>query len=146
MNEKEIRRHSLNLVGAYADDLEDSLAEELIQFRSLLISSVELFDNDQACSNELNMYKAIINKRLKSTFPNVEIMLRIYLSLMISNATGERSFSKLKLIKNNLRSTMGQNRLVSLSLMSIECDIMRSIDFSDIINEFARRKARRVHL
>ena len=65
---------------------------------------------------------------------------------MISNATGERSFSKLKLIKNNLRSTMGQNRLVSLSLMSIECDIMRSIDFSDIINEFARRKARRVHL
>ena len=68
LNEKEIRRHSLNLVGAYADDLEDSLAEELIQFRSLLISSVELFDNDQACSNELNMYKAIINKRLKSTF------------------------------------------------------------------------------
>ena len=33
-----------------------------------------------------------------------------------------------------------------LNLMSIEYDIMRSIDFSDMINEFARRKARRVHL
>ena len=138
LKEKEIRRHSLNLVGAYADDLEDSIAEELIQFRSLLISSVELFDNDQACSNELNMYKAIINKRLKSTFPNVEIMLRIYLSLMISNATGERSFSKLKRIKIK----HGSEPTCIIVLMSIECDIMLSIDFSDIINEFARR----VHL
>ena len=41
---------------------------------------------------------------------------------------------------------MGQNRLVSLSRMSIESDIMRSIDFSEIINDFSRRKTRRVHL
>ena len=39
-----------------------------------------------------------------------------------------------------------QNRLVSLSRMSIESDVMRSIDFSEIINDFSRRKTRRVHL
>ena len=105
-----------------------------------------MFDNNVTCSNELNMYKGIINNSLKSIFPNVEIMLRMYLSLMISNVTGERSFSKLKLIKNNSRSTMGQNKLVSLSRMSIESDVMRSIDFSVIINDFSRRKTRRVHL
>ena len=61
-----------------------------------------MFDNDVTCSNELNMYKDIINNSLKSVFPNVEIMLRMFLSLMIYNATGERYFYKLKLIKNRL--------------------------------------------
>jgi hypothetical protein len=92
-------------------------------------------------SIELFMYQIIINKQLQSTFPNAEIMLRIYLCLMISNATGERSFSRLKHIKNHLRSVMRDSRLVWLCLMSIECDIMRTIDFSDVINEFANRKA-----
>ena len=55
LNDTEIRHHSQNLVQAYIDDLEDSLVEELIQFRSLLISSAEMFDNNVTCSNELNM-------------------------------------------------------------------------------------------
>ena len=37
--------------------------------------------------------------------------------------SAEISFSKLKLIKSRFRSTMGQDRLESLMLMSIECDI-----------------------
>lgn len=32
-------------------------------------------------------------------FPNVEIALRIFLSMMVTNCSGERSFSKLKRIK-----------------------------------------------
>ena len=41
----------------------------------------------------------IVEKNLQDVFPNIEIGLRIYLSLMVTNYTGERSFSKLKLIK-----------------------------------------------
>ena len=41
------------------------------------------------------------------TFPNIEIALRIYLSLMVSNCSCERSFSKLKRIKNELRNRIG---------------------------------------
>ena len=36
-------------------------------------------------------------------FPNIEIELRICLSMMYSNCSGESSFSKLDVIKNRLK-------------------------------------------
>ena len=79
-----------------------------------------------------------------SIFPNVEVVLRIYLSMMVSNCSGERTFSKLKRIKNEVRSTMGETRLNFLSIMSIESDILRDLDFSSIIETFACQKPRKV--
>jgi hypothetical protein len=63
--------------------------------------------------------------------------------MMVSNASGERSFSKLGIVKGDLRSSMGQERLSMLALMSIEHDVLRSIDFTDTIEEFAIAKARK---
>ena len=77
------------------------------------------------------------------TFPNVNVALRIYLCMMVSNCSGERSFSKLKRIKNGLRSTMVQERLSNLSLMSIEHEILNAVDFEELIEAFAANKARR---
>nr|XP_047141523.1 uncharacterized protein LOC105843744 [Hydra vulgaris] len=44
---------------------------------------------------------------LISLYPNTVVALRILLTLPVSVASGERSFSKLKLIKNYLRSSIG---------------------------------------
>ena len=41
---------------------------------------------------------------------------------------------------------MGQDRLNDLALFSIEREISEEIDFSDVIDEFASRKARKVAL
>jgi hypothetical protein len=41
---------------------------------------------------------------------------------------------------------MCNDRLSHLSLMSIEADILREINFEDLINEFAGKKARKVSL
>lgn len=95
-------------------------------------------------STELFLYRLILHKGVQDTFPNIEIALRIYLTLMVSNCSGERSFSKLKLIENRLRTSMKQKRLVNLAIMSIESDILRELDFSDIISDFAARKSRKV--
>ena len=46
---------------------------------------------------------------------------------MVTNCSTERSFSKLKLIENRLRTPMTQGRLVNLAIMSIESDILREI-------------------
>ena len=92
-------------------------------------------------SLELRMYRLLLENNLETAFPNVLITLRIYLSLMISNCSGERSFSKLKLIKNQLQSCMTQKRLNSLTLLSIENDLLRNIDISSIMNEFALKKS-----
>ena len=70
-------------------------------------------------------------------------MLNIYLCMFVANCKGERSFSKLKLILNYLRNTMGQTRLTSLALLSMESNILRKLDFQDVINNFAKLKARR---
>jgi hAT family C-terminal dimerisation region len=89
------------------------------------------------------IYSRLKKDKLQATFPNIEIALRIFLSMMVTNCTAERSFSKLKLIKNDLRSRMNQERLNCLSLMSIESNVLESIDFSDIVREFAERKTRK---
>ena len=74
---------------------------------------------------------------MQDTFPNVAIALRMYLVLMVTNCNAERSFSKLKLIENRLRTSMTQERLVNLAIISIESDILREIDFTAIITDFA---------
>ena len=61
----------------------------------------------------------------------------------MSNASGERSFSKMALIKNKLRSTMKQQRLNSLTIMSSESDLVRKLDFTDLIKDFSAKKCRR---
>ena len=82
---------------------------------------------------------------MQDTFPNVEIALRMYLVLMVTNCSGERSVSKLKLIQIRLRTSMTQERLNDLAIMSIESDVMRSVDFESTIADFALRKSRKAH-
>ncbi|KAF8067095.1 hypothetical protein N665_1154s0002 [Sinapis alba] len=54
------------------------------------------------------------------------------------------SFSKLKFIKNYLCSTMSQERLNGLLMISIENELAEKLDYSKLINDFAGIKARRV--
>jgi hypothetical protein len=78
---------------------------------------------------------------LYDTFPNVAIALRIFMCLMVSNCSGERSFSRMVLIKNKLRSTMTDSRLSALERRSVECDLLDKISFADIIDLFSTAKS-----
>jgi hypothetical protein len=49
----------------------------------------------------------------------------------------------MKRIKNPNRTMMRQERLAFLSLLMIEEDLLRQINFEDLIKEFANRKCRR---
>ncbi|XP_056843260.1 uncharacterized protein LOC108838344 [Raphanus sativus] len=82
-------------------------------------------------------------KRMDGCYPSTEIAYRILLTIPISVASAERSFSKLKLIKNYLRSTMSQERLNGLSMIAIEHELAEALDHSKLINDFAGKKARR---
>jgi hypothetical protein len=48
---------------------------------------------------------------------------------MVTNASGERSFSKLKFIENEIRNRMTQPRLNNLSFICIENNVLENIDF-----------------
>ncbi|KAJ8889884.1 hypothetical protein PR048_009389 [Dryococelus australis] len=93
---EEVSRKSSNLVKSYPADPEESIGEKLLHFIELL---------------KTELYRFITENSLECCFTNVEVALCIYLSLMVTNCSGERSFSKLKRIKNELGTTMSQNRL-----------------------------------
>lgn len=77
------------------------------------------------------------------SFPNVYIVLRILLTLPVSVASGERSFSKLKLINTFIRSSLLQERLSGLATSSIEHEICKKLE---VVAEFAKQKAHEVSL
>nr|CAH7712964.1 unnamed protein product [Callosobruchus chinensis] len=79
-------------------------------------------------------------------FPNVVVAIKIFLTMPVTVASCERSFSKLKLIKTYLRSTMGQERLSGLAILSVEGDIARLLSYENVIKNFAMRKARKINL
>lgn len=79
-----------------------------------------------------------------SMFPNITVLLRILCTLPVTSCTPERSFSGLKRIKTSIRSTMGNERLTSLSLLHCHRDI--DINIEEVIDDFARRYPRRLQL
>lgn len=79
----------------------------------------------------IQIYKIINAVNLKPEFENLFEIIKISLTLPTSSCTVERSFSKLKIIKSRLRSTMQQNRLENLMVISCEHDI--DIDVSKVI-------------
>ena len=78
----------------------------------------DIFKDDEpgVISTELFLYKLIIDKGMQDTFPNAAIALRMYLVLMVTNCSAERSFSKLQ---SRFQTSMTQERLVHLAIMSI---------------------------
>ncbi|XP_050531022.1 52 kDa repressor of the inhibitor of the protein kinase-like [Daktulosphaira vitifoliae] len=73
----------------------------------------------------------------KSTFPNLYKLFNVALTLPISSATCERSFSAMKKIKTWLRNSMTQDKFTNVSILYIEKDISKNINVEEILNLFA---------
>ena len=98
-------------------------------------------DNVANCPNKMLDY--IYKEQILDLYGNLSIALRLLLTLPVTVASGERSFSALKLLKTYLRSTMSQDRLSGLALISIERNVRRSLNLEDIVTAFAQAKARK---
>ncbi|XP_066333895.1 uncharacterized protein [Miscanthus floridulus] len=106
-------------------------------FSELKVLQVTLPDQLMSASEILHFVK------VADCYPNASIAYRILLTIPVTAASAERSFSKLKLLKNCLRSTMLQERLNGLAMCSIEKDILDTIDLESVLEDFASRNARR---
>ena len=94
----------------------------------------------------LDILNGIKTYELSSVYPNLVIAYRLLLTFPVTVASGERSFSKLKLIKTYLRSTMTQERLTNIAIQSIENKMTQTINFDDVIENFALIKSRKINL
>ena len=65
---------------------------------------------------------------MSATYSNLRVLYKILLSLPISNCSTERSMIRMKLIKSRLRSTMTDEGLIGLMLMSAEKDLVDKLE------------------
>ena len=135
---------------------DDSLQKYYLKLQSFLKHDVYYDIDGLDLFSELKVFKEILQikdytpidilnyiKRLDS-FPNTCITYRILLTIPITIASTERSFSKLKLIKSYLRSTMSQERLSGLAILSIKKKILEELEYKILISQFASQKARKI--
>ena len=83
-------------------------------------------------------------KKCERRFSKSRKYFKNIFSFETTNCTSERSFSHLSNLENKFRTSTLQSRLNNLSLMNINSDLLRQINFSDIINAFAEKKSRKV--
>ncbi|KAH9733977.1 TTF-type domain-containing protein [Citrus sinensis] len=125
--------------------LEKSLKHDMFSNIDGLYLFSELKVLKEVLQFKINTPLDILNYIKKiGSFPNAFVAYRILLTMHVTVASAERSFSKLKLIKSFLRSTMSQERLNGLAMLSIEKDFLGHLNFEDLINNFASKKARRI--
>jgi len=127
---------------AYPNDISSvDLLAEIEDCRSL----VQKHDTIMVPETQTDLLRFILSDD-DNVFPNLSTIIQILLTVDVSVASCERSFSKLKLIHSYLHSSRSQEKLSNLAILSIEREVTDKIYFDDIINDFASAKARRVQL
>jgi len=109
----------------------------------MLDMRVDLRDDILLTFQSKELLELIFERELQTLYPEVVTGLVLFLTIPVTVASAERSFSKLKLIKTYLRSKMSQDRLRHFALLSIEHGEAEKLDKSLIIKQFASAKVRR---
>ena len=92
-------------------------------------------------SKLLDVYNA-----LPKTYIHIRFLYTVLLTLPVTTASVERSFSKLALVKSKLRSTMSQDRLEALLLSAVEKDLLLGLNDANLAATFATKADRRMLL
>ena len=92
----------------------------------------------------LALLNLIYEKKLESLYPQVCICFQIFLSIPVSVASGERSFSKLAFkepftCNNDPRQTIEPHYSFDRARTS------KTNDYDNIMDQFATEKARKIH-
>ena len=112
---------------AKAKTLSQIYNSEMSSFKYQAAAMMENFEK----SSLIDILQLTHKYSLTDAYSKTAIATQIFLTIPVTIAKCERSFSKLKLIKNYMRSTMVQERLSSLAIVSIEHKMTDTLDFDD---------------
>ena len=96
----------------FAQDVDsDALTLEMQFIRSsnLIKEIIEKAVQEERKPSLLHLYRALLKEC--ECFLNLSKLVKIALTVPLTSVSAERSFWKLKIIKNRLRTTIGQDRL-----------------------------------
>jgi len=94
-------------------------------------------------STMLELCQFLARTRKLRTFYLIDRLIRLILTLPVSIATTERSFSPMKIIKTRLRNKMEDEFLTDNMIIYIVKEIAENFSFDSIIDEFKDLKERR---
>lgn len=103
-----------------------------------------LVDSCKDCENFSDISKVAF--KLKNVIPLAFKLVCFVLTSPVTSASCERSFSKLKLVYNHLRTTMGDLRLNSLMLLFSSKDQVDKINLREVVEKWSLLKHRRVKI
>ncbi|XP_046859020.1 zinc finger MYM-type protein 1-like [Xenia sp. Carnegie-2017] len=116
----------------------------------ILLSELEIFNNivsSQLKSEPKSLQDvALFAFKHKNVFPTVCKAYQLLLTAPVSVEKDERCFSKLKIVKNCLRSTMKDTRLNDLIVLACEKDLTDNVDLNIILKNWATAKMRKLPL
>jgi len=72
-----------------------------------------------------------------SSYPHLSSLYKVLSTLAVSSCSAERVMSRIRIVKNRLRSTMVDDYFSALLILSAEKDVLDKIVINDIINRFA---------
>lgn len=121
----------LALGKTFESDLED-LKHELHQTRRLLLRREKSGERPASLLEFVGFLEPY-----KEVFHELFRLGKISVVIPVSTASCERSFSALKLIKTHLRTTMADDRLSHLGILSVESRRAYSINMEDFVKHFA---------
>jgi len=103
---------------------------------SILKSEMNVLKN---MMKEVN-FENIKNHLKQEIFPNLYKIMQVAITLPVSSATCERSFSTMRRINTYVRANITQDRFTNLAILNIEKDII--VDTEIILNTFAKSDRR----
>jgi len=102
---------------------------------------VDKHHSDLGCQSNFHnaLSKIFVENNYREVFPMVFRLARLYLSIPVSSATPERTFSCLKRLLNWQRNAMGHERLSSLAMINIEKSELANVNIESVIDKFAEK-------
>ncbi|XP_072331181.1 zinc finger MYM-type protein 1-like isoform X2 [Scyliorhinus torazame] len=146
VNNSEIDEDSIKLIiSYYKDDIDHKLVNECYLFKEYLHlrKSQKTEENTPSKMQCAEVLRLICEQHLIEVFSNITTALKLYLTMPITSCETERNFSKLSFIKNKFRSTMTEERLNSLCILSLENDSARKLSYDKTVREYVARKNRK---
>ena len=95
------------------------------------------WERDRISSEMCNTLVKALAAADKDIFPNIHTLLQIAVTQPVTSCECERSISKLRLLKSVRRSTMTEERLNGLALLSVHRDI--SLDLDILLNDASQK-------
>lgn len=136
-NEDNLVKATYDFILFYKNDISSDFTRQVLSIKEIFTDSLSKMNTIK------ELAKCILENDMGSLYKDVLTACVIFTSLPITVASAERSFSKLKIIKNYLRNSMTNERLTNISVLNIERSRTQDLNLNKVIDDFANEKARK---